>query len=76
MREQGVMWKCTTADSVSRPTPGHGTTLGDDPVRTSSRDSAGRTTERKILVQIRDTAPAVEIRPLAAYESAAIGGGR
>jgi len=32
--------------------------------------------ERKILVRIQDTAPLVEIRPLAAYESAAIGGAR
>jgi hypothetical protein len=32
--------------------------------------------ERKILVRIQDTAPVVEIRPLAAYESAAIGGAR
>jgi len=32
--------------------------------------------ERKILVRIQDTAPAVEIRPLAAYESVAIGGAR
>jgi len=32
--------------------------------------------ERKILVHIQDTAPVVEIRPLAAYESAAIGGAR
>jgi transposase len=30
--------------------------------------------ERKILIRIQDTAPVVEIRPLAAYESAAIGG--
>ena len=32
--------------------------------------------ERKILVHIQDTAPVVEIRPLAAYESAAAGGAR
>jgi transposase len=32
--------------------------------------------ERKILVRIQDTAPVVEIRPLAAYESAAMGGAR
>lgn len=32
--------------------------------------------EGKILVHIQDTAPVVEIRPLAAYESAAMGGGR
>lgn len=32
--------------------------------------------EHKILVHIQDTAPVVEIRPLAAYESAAMGGGR
>jgi len=36
--------------------------------------SAGR--EGKILVRIQDTAPVVEIRPLAAYESAALGGAR
>ena len=36
----------------------------------------GARQEHKILVHIRDTAPVVEIRPLAAYESAAIGGGR
>jgi transposase len=30
----------------------------------------------KILIHIRETAPVVEIRPLAAYESAAMGGGR
>lgn len=30
----------------------------------------------KTLIQIRETAPVVEIRPLAAYESAAAGGGR
>ena len=32
--------------------------------------------DRKILVHIQDTAPVVEIRPLAAYESAAMGGAR
>jgi len=32
--------------------------------------------ERKTLIHIQDTAPVVEIRPLAAYESAAIGGAR
>lgn len=32
--------------------------------------------DRKILVRIQDTAPVVEIRPLAAYESAAMGGAR
>lgn len=31
--------------------------------------------ERKTLVHLRETAPVVEIRPLAAYEAAAIGGG-
>ena len=31
---------------------------------------------RKILIRIQDTAPVVEIRPLAAYESVAVGGGR
>ncbi len=31
----------------------------------------GRRTEGKILIHVRQTAPAVEIRPLAAYESAA-----
>ena len=36
----------------------------------------GARQERKILVRIQDTAPVVEIRPLAAYESAAIGGAR
>jgi hypothetical protein len=30
----------------------------------------------KIVVHIRESAPAVEIRPLAAYESVAVGGGR
>ncbi len=34
----------------------------------------GARQERKILIRIQDTAPVVEIRPLAAYESAAIGG--
>ena len=32
--------------------------------------------EQKILVHLRETAPVVEIRPLAAYESLAVGGGR
>ena len=32
--------------------------------------------ERKILIHLQGTAPVVEIRPLAAYESAAIGGAR
>jgi hypothetical protein len=36
----------------------------------------GARNERKILIRIQDTAPVVEIRPLAAYESAAVGGGR
>jgi len=36
----------------------------------------GARQERKILIRIQDTAPAVEIRPLAAYESVAVGGGR
>ena len=31
---------------------------------------------QKTLIHLRDTAPVVEIRPLAAYESAAAGGGR
>lgn len=39
------------------------------PLGGSRRDS-------KILVYLRETAPAVEIRPLAAYESLAAGGGR
>jgi hypothetical protein len=30
----------------------------------------------KILVQMRETAPSVEVRPLAAYESVAMGGAR
>jgi hypothetical protein len=30
----------------------------------------------KTLIHIQDTAPVVEIRPLAAYESATAGGGR
>ena len=36
----------------------------------------GARREGKILVRIQDTAPVVEIRPLAAYESAAMGGAR
>ena len=36
----------------------------------------GARQEHKTLIHIRDTAPVVEIRPLAAYESAAMGGGR
>jgi transposase len=36
----------------------------------------GARQERKILIRIQDTAPVVEIRPLAAYESVAMGGGR
>ena len=32
--------------------------------------------EHKILIHIRNTAPVVEVRPLAAYENAALGGGR
>ncbi len=32
--------------------------------------------ERKILIRIQDTAPVVEVRPLAAYESVAMGGER
>jgi transposase len=36
----------------------------------------GARREGKILVRIQDTAPVVEIRPLAAYESAALGGAR
>jgi transposase len=35
----------------------------------------GARQERKTLVHIRQTAPVVEIRPLAAYESVAVGGG-
>jgi len=36
----------------------------------------GARPERKILIRIQDTAPVVEARPLAAYESVAVGGGR
>jgi transposase len=36
----------------------------------------GARSQHKILVRVQDTAPVVEIRPLAAYESAAAGGGR
>ena len=36
----------------------------------------GARVDRKILVHIQNTAPVVEIRPLAAYESAALGGVR
>lgn len=36
----------------------------------------GARRQTKTLIQIRETAPVVEIRPLAAYESAAAGGGR
>jgi transposase len=35
----------------------------------------GGTQSQKIQIQIRETAPVVEVRPLAAYESAAAGGG-
>jgi hypothetical protein len=30
----------------------------------------------KILIRVRESAPSVEVRPLAAYESVAIGGAR
>jgi hypothetical protein len=36
----------------------------------------GSRSEHKILIHIQNAAPVVEIRPLAAYESAAAGGGR
>jgi len=36
----------------------------------------GERTGGKILVQMRETAPSVEVRPLAAYESVAMGGAR
>ncbi len=36
----------------------------------------GSRIQRKILIHIQDSAPVVEIRPLAAYESAATGGAR
>lgn len=36
----------------------------------------GERTGGKILIQMRETAPAVEVRSLAAYESLAIGGAR
>jgi transposase len=36
----------------------------------------GARRQNKILVHIQDTAPVVEVRPLAAYESVALGGGR
>ena len=36
----------------------------------------GSRQDSKILVHLRETAPVVEIRPLAAYESLAAGGGR
>jgi len=36
----------------------------------------GARQERKTLIHIQDSAPVVEIRPLAAYESAAMGGAR
>ena len=36
----------------------------------------GTRRDRKILVHMQDTAPVVEIRSLAAYESAAMGGAR
>ena len=36
----------------------------------------GARQERKILIRIQDAAPVVEIRPLAAYESVAVGGGQ
>ena len=36
----------------------------------------GARPEGKMRVHIRQSAPVVEIRPLAAYESAAVGGGR
>jgi len=36
----------------------------------------GAREERKILIRIQDTAPVVEIRSLAAYESIAVGGER
>ena len=36
----------------------------------------GARQEHKILIHIQNTAPVVEIRPLAAYESSALGGGR
>jgi hypothetical protein len=36
----------------------------------------GERTGGKILIQMRETAPSVEVRPLAAYESVAMGGAR
>ncbi len=36
----------------------------------------GARQDRKILIHLRNTAPEVEVRPLAVYESAAMGGGR
>jgi transposase len=36
----------------------------------------GTRVDQKILVRIQDTAPVVEVRPLAAYESLALGGGQ
>jgi hypothetical protein len=36
----------------------------------------GARQQNKTVIQIRDTAPVVEVRPLAAYEAAVSGGGR
>ena len=68
-------WKCIATASASPPTPAerkheiitlhehhHGIPLG-------AARSGG-----KILVHLRETAPAVETRSLAAYESVAMGG--
>jgi transposase len=59
----------------------HGRALRQHQVVTRSEHHAGiplggQRRDSKILVHLRATAPAVEIRPLAAYESAGIGCGR
>ena len=72
------MWKCTTAASASpcMPAPSAATRSSRILRITQGIPLGGERSGGKILIQMRETAPSVEVRPLAAYESAAMGGAR
>ena len=78
-RARTAMWRCTAAASAS-PSMHAGRHASMKSSRSAEHHEGiplgRREPESKMLVQMRETAPAVEVRPLAAYESVAMGGAR
>jgi len=79
-------YRCPSDGETSRCINGreriaaHGKAMGKHVIVTQPEHHRGiplgSRREQKILIHMQNTAPVVEIRPLAAYESVAVGGGR